>query len=366
MNETLIRQRFSQAAHSNYYFAAVRLPHSETVHFLYTQQAPQLVPVGLNMASALPVFVCSPYSAGNLAYALQAETYYQNHTLVAGNEIPLTPTTNTLFTHYDSNIALSQSEYEHYVAKGVEAIQKNKLDKIVAARCQQIQLPKTFDAAQYFALLCDTYAHACVYFFHLPNMGTWCGATPEKLITVEKNVLQTVALAGTKPNTNDTEWTDKEHDEQYMTEAFIEQLFKELKLTGYQKSAVETITAGAIQHLCSTFTWKAKPEVLQQKFGKIVAGINPTPAVCGLPQFEASLFISQHEQLERRFYSGFIGLMQQNTSHLFVNLRCMQIGSEASLLYAGAGITQDSVPENEWFETAQKMETLTRLLQSNN
>jgi isochorismate synthase len=81
-----------------------------------------------------------------------------------------------------------------------------------------------------------------------------------------------------------------------------------------------------------------------------------------LPQFEASLFISQNEQLERRFYSGFIGLLKPKETHLYVNLRCMELGATQALLYAGAGITEDSNPEDEWNETQRKMNVLGRLI----
>jgi isochorismate synthase len=223
-------------------------------------------------------------------------------------------------------------------------------------------LPNTFDAALFFSKLTQEYAQACVYFFYLQEQGCWCGATPEILLTVEKSILKTVALAGTLSGEGD--WTDKEHDEQNMTEFFIEETFKTLKLTGVRKTEVETIEAGSLKHLRSTLTWKPKPDLLKQKFSKLLAALNPTPAVCGLPQFEAAIFISKNEQLERRFYSGFVGLLKPNETHLYVNLRCMEIGKNNAYLYAGAGITEDSNPEAEWEETKNKLAILGEVLKN--
>jgi isochorismate synthase len=45
-----------------------------------------------------------------------------------------------------------------------------------------------------------------------------------------------------------------------------------------------------------------------------------------------------------------------------VNLRCMEIGNEKAILYAGAGITQDSNPQAEWEETERKMQTMLSVL----
>jgi isochorismate synthase len=362
MNETLIRQRFNQAAANELNFAAVRLPGSNEIHFLYTKAQPQLLKVNM-LTEGAPQFVCSPYSAGNLAYILEAETYYLNDKLVMGEAIPDEAlAAGFRLPQSVSNFFADQSFYETYVQYGVAAIQKNKLDKVVAARSESVQLKDKFTAAGFFAELTQQYPQAYVYFFYIKDQGCWCGATPEKLMTVSKGLLETVALAGTLPLESEAEWTDKEHDEQNMTEFFIEDTFKTLKLTGVRKSEVETINAGTVKHLRSTLTWKPKPDVLKQKFSKLLGALNPTPAVCGLPQFEASIFISKNEQLERRFYSGFIGLLKPNETHLYVNLRCMEIGETNALLYAGAGITEDSNPTAEWEETATKMETLGKLL----
>ena len=67
-------------------------------------------------------------------------------------------------------------------------------------------------------------------------------------------------------------------------------------------------------------------------------------------------FIIENENFERELYSGFIGpvnLMAE--THLFVNLRCAKINKENVLLFAGAGVTENSVAEKEWNETEQKV-----------
>ena len=43
----------------------------------------------------------------------------------------------------------------------------------------------------------------------------------------------------------------------------------------------------------------------------------------------------------------------------------MNIQSHALTLFAGGGILPDSVPEEEWQETKDKMETMRRLLADN-
>jgi isochorismate synthase len=52
-----------------------------------------------------------------------------------------------------------------------------------------------------------------------------------------------------------------------------------------------------------------------------------------------------------------------NKSHLFVNLRCLQLFQKQFILYSGAGITASSVAEIEWEETENKMMTMMNVMQ---
>jgi len=52
----------------------------------------------------------------------------------------------------------------------------------------------------------------------------------------------------------------------------------------------------------------------------------------------------------------------QEESHLFVNLRTMKIVGNNATFYAGCGITEDSSPVKEWYETEMKIETLMRIV----
>ena len=87
--------------------------------------------------------------------------------------------------------------------------------------------------------------------------------------------------------------------------------------------------------------------------------LHPTSAVCGMPKLSALQFIEQNEHLNRGLYSGYLGPVNMGgISKLYVNLRCMQLFDQSAKLYAGAGITFDSIPEREWDETTLKCHTL--------
>jgi isochorismate synthase len=70
-----------------------------------------------------------------------------------------------------------------------------------------------------------------------------------------------------------------------------------------------------------------------------------------------------HESFDRLYFSGLLGWLDpQNSSDLFVNLRCMNwLSNHSATLFAGSGLLPSSNLLSEWMETESKMETLKRL-----
>ena len=64
------------------------------------------------------------------------------------------------------------------------------------------------------------------------------------------------------------------------------------------------------------------------------------------------------EPNNRSLYCGYIGLVDQNSCDLYVNLRCARISSKELQVFVGGGITSKSVAEKEYLETEIKSQTL--------
>jgi isochorismate synthase len=200
---------------------------------------------------------------------------------------------------------------------------------------------------------------------YIPDIGTWMGATPEVLVSVEdNNIFRTVALAGTLPyhegiNLRTVAWTQKEIAEQALVERYIISCFKKIRLREYDEYGPKTVVAGNVMHLRSDFTVDMKATGFPQLGSIMLQLLHPTSAVCGMPLDNALAFLKEHEDYERGFYAGFLGPVNFNNNiNLFVNLRCMQLLDDTAILYAGAGVTIDSIPEKELEETEFKLNTL--------
>jgi isochorismate synthase len=353
MKEDLLHQPFNTALQLGVNFAAIRLPDNKDVYYFYTTAQPEMVRLQYTTTQQ-PVFFCSPYSAGHRAYALVPDAVYKNDACIYGGLPPSTsPRSKWHEGANNTNFIADDAFYQHYVQAIVAQIETGDFDKAVAARCMPINTPDATAMADFFEAACAKYPNACIYFFSIAGIGTWFGATPERLVSTKNNTLETVALAGTLPVDSTLEWTQKEIDEQGMIEFFIHQVFESNGFKKINLGEVETITAGAVN---------SNEVILSAKFHHVLNALNPTPAVCGLPQMEASLFIAQQEKLERRFYSGFVGVHLPKTAiELYVNIRCAELFNNQALLYAGAGITAQSVAAKELVETNKKLDIIRSL-----
>lgn len=279
-----------------------------------------------------------------------------------------------IFQHTEKELAREQ--HIRLVNKGISAIKKGDFDKVVLSRC--ITVSADFDALQLFLNLLSRYPNAFIYYWHHPQIGTWLGATPETLLSISGKDLKTVALASTKPYINGKlpDWSSKEIEEHQYVSDFIIHILKQYT-SHLHKGETKSIKAGKLWHLKCNISARMQQE---NQLKKILAEIHPTPAVCGIPKEEAKRFILANENYDRVFYSGFLGELniqekdirkanRRNTeqqayslpkkrSTLYVNLRCLQVKDDKSLIYVGGGIVENSHAENEWQETVNKSKTM--------
>jgi len=264
----------------------------------------------------------------------------------------------------------SRKAFEDLVTLAIKEIGHSKMLKVVPSRQKRIKLPAEINFRQFVQKLCDEYPNAFVYVVSIPGVGTWIGATPENLISIDcNNLFKTTALAGTqsfdpKIPLADMAWRQKEIEEQAMVSRYIIDCFKKIRLREFEEAGPRTSRAGNLVHLKTDFIVDIDDVGFPQLGSVMLDLLHPTSAVCGTPKTAALHFLKNHEGYDRSYYAGFLGPVKiANETHLYVNLRCMQLlPDHQAMLYAGAGVTIDSVPENEWKETELKMITLSSIL----
>lgn len=256
---------------------------------------------------------------------------------------------------FEAPFSYNHDDYIAKIDRCIREIQLGNLEKVIFSRIKKVSIT----SSSVFDDLCRAYPNAFVYELKSNVLGHWTGATPELLLD-KKGTMQTlIALAGTKLANDDSQWGEKEKEEQHYVESFIEEVIGRQGLALKAKIGPIDKIAGPVKHLCTTYECDGKIEL-----HSLVSMLHPTPAVSGVPQEKAIDLIQKIEQHNRQLYTGVLGLVANDSADLFVNLRCMQVIDNTAYLYVGGGITIDSDPELEWVETENKAITLQSILKN--
>ena len=250
-------------------------------------------------------------------------------------------------------------------------LQADVFRKIVLARCAEEESEAPIDPMELFLRACELYPRMFISLVSTSKSGEWLIATPEILLEGKAHDWHTVALAGTMKLEGDSlmgegekvTWATKDIQEQRIVTTYIAECLEQF--TGdFREEGPRTVRAANLVHLRSDFTFTLPDG---QHLGDLLHALHPTPAVCGLPKRETFNFIIRNEHTPRRYYSGFMGMLDpENGTHLYVSLRCMNIDGSHYHLYAGGGLLTDSTVSQEWLETEAKLETMRRVIRQSN
>jgi len=337
-------------------FVAYRLPQQNDIS-LIAQLTSELQILDLKNIESVSGFVIAPFESTKTqkAYLLKPDIVIDSIEEVAKIE-KIKSLPNKLGNNKIVNKIWSKETYLEKADSVINDLKNKKLQKLVLSRVIEKKLQQDFNPGVAYASLNDRYADSFNYIFHLPEIGSWIGASPETFLRISKSYIETMSLAGTKPIDN-IDWTPKEIEEQAIVTDFIKNQLERLNIINYSVQDPKTLKAGNVGHLSTKFMIPIQD--LQNKTGELVGALHPTPAVCGMPQQTAYEYILQIEAHDRKFYTGFLGPWQLNgQSELFVNLRCAEFDHTALHLFVGGGLTSSSVAESEWEETEYKSKTL--------
>ena len=267
-----------------------------------------------------------------------------------------------------------KSAFIDQVADSITQIQAGNFQKVVLSRIDEQDLASEFDLLRSFELLCYNYPHAFVAAIYIPALGDiWLCATPETLVSQDaQGIFRTISLAGTqsgldasgnKLSPSEARWSQKEIEEQAYVSRYIIDCFKRIRLREYHENGPKTVLAGNLMHLKTEYWVDTNRHHYPGLITQMLNLLHPTSAVCGTPKEAALDWILKTEQHARSLYSGYLGPINlAHETHLFVNLRTVQLDGRIARYYAGCGITEDSNPEKEWEETQMKCQTLQRVI----
>jgi isochorismate synthase len=273
----------------------------------------------------------------------------------------------------------SHAVFKEQVRAIAREIEAGRLAKVVLARSLSVDHDGEIDVPDFLARLRSLYP-SCTLIAVGRGHDTFVAATPERLLRVSGETVETAALAGSAPRGRLPEEdraladsllaSEKEREEHahvvdairvvlalHCDELELPDAPRLRRLHGIQH--LETLIRGRLKSPCED-----RSDILE-----LVARLHPTPAVGGVPAAPAGAWLRRFENLDRGWYAAPVGWLDGEGGGDFnVALRSALIrnalrptgesGASRSLLFAGAGIVAGSEPECELVETRIKLRAL--------
>jgi len=338
----------------------------------------------ISLEDSISGFAFAPFDANKSNYFFNADFVFKfkgdeivsgpdlNNTFFSSNENSLNKEKkSTTFYHSKKENNNRANNFTEFVQSCIDKTTSGQIEKIVPSKYVDVNLPENFDVLKIFNTLCEKHPNAFVSLVTSPETGTWIGASPELLVSIDaQEKFRTVALAGTQKyqpyiNLKSVAWTQKEIEEQALVSRYIINCFKKIRVREYAEHGPYTAVAGSLLHLRTDYEIDMKEVNFPQLGSVMLKLLHPTSAVCGMPHEPAKEFLLNNEGYDREFYSGYLGPVNfEGESKIFVNLRCIQVFEKQARIYAGAGVTADSIAENEVTEIEMKIKTLTQIFNS--
>ncbi|WP_405100459.1 isochorismate synthase MenF [Oceanobacillus sp. FSL H7-0719] len=262
----------------------------------------------------------------------------------------------------EKEIEIDPVTWKQSVRQATEEITEGKAEKIVLAREIRLHFDQQANIASVIKNLIKTQQTSYIFAFESDG-DCFIGATPERLVKVEKSNLLSTCLAGTAPRGQTAEedrkigkqlLTDEKNrqEHEFVVKMIKKALLKSCKHVEIPKEPV-LLRLENLQHLYTPVTGQLMGDYT---IFNVVEELHPTPALGGTPTKESLAFIREHELLDRGWYGAPIGWVDSNNNGEFaVAIRSGLIQGDEASLFAGCGVVADSEPEMEYEETKIKL-----------
>jgi anthranilate/para-aminobenzoate synthase component I len=207
------------------------------------------------------------------------------------------------------------------------------------------------------------------------NIGNYCiaSSSPERLVRVAGNRVETRPIAGTRPR-----GANEEGDRLMRTDLLLneKERAEHLMLIDLERNDLGRISDYStveVDELMITEDYSHVIHIVSNIKGTIVKGRDcfdairatfPGGTITGVPKVRCMEIIDELEPVVRGPYTGSIGYISfTGAMDLNIIIRTFVIKNQIAYVQAGAGIVADSDPEREYYETLKKAEALIKTLE---
>lgn len=255
----------------------------------------------------------------------------------------------------------SKSEFISNVKKAKQYVYQGEVFQVVISRKFKFRLYG--DPMHLYQNLRKLNPSPYMYFFKYKKRFI-IGSSPEMLLRVINNKIETFPIAGTRPVSNRESVNRKLKNEllrdkkelaehTMLVDLARNDLGRICKFGSVQPKELMIVKRFShVQHLVSHITGD-----LDDKYDSFDAfrSLFPAGTVSGAPKLRAMEVISELEKSSRGPYAGALGYFSFNRCCDFaIIIRSLFLNGNNAYIQSGAGIVTDSIPTNEYLETEHK------------
>jgi anthranilate synthase component 1 len=212
-------------------------------------------------------------------------------------------------------------------------------------------------------------------YMYLLKMSERCiiGSSPEMLIRVTNDYVETFPIAGTRPIVEDEKRNEELRQDLLKDEKELAEHTMLVDLARNDIGRVCEFGTVRVNELMTVKRFSHVQHIVSHVVGRLqksydsydaLKAVFPAGTVSGAPKVRAMEIIDELEPTLRGPYAGALGYFSFNGSCDFaITIRSLFVNGKNGYIESGAGIVMDSDPEREWAETEHKANAMLSALE---
>ncbi|GGD69159.1 anthranilate synthase component I [Paenibacillus nasutitermitis] len=285
--------------------------------------------------------------------------------LMAGGTIPSDPDLGEVASN------LTREQYIANVEQAKEYIRSGDVFQVVLS--QRFSIETDVEPLHVYRMLRNMNPSPYMYYLKMDD-EVIVGTSPEALVKVDGDRVETRPIAGTRPRGR-----TEEEDQQLEVELLADEKERaeHMMLVDLGRNDIGRVSQfgsvhcdvlmdierySHVMHIVSNVSGKLRED---KDFFDAFISCMPAGTVSGAPKLRAMEIIAELENEARGAYAGAIGYLGFGGSlNTCITIRTLIFKNGKAYVQAGAGIVWDSIPENEYQETINKAKALLKAVRA--
>ncbi len=308
-----------------------------------------------------PLMEFGIYEDGILYDTKQKKLFYFYYDENRIDQIKLSENKFEIFTVSEISVDMNEAKFTKIVNDAKKYIHDGDIFQVVLSR--RFNFDSNGDYLKVYKILRSM--NPSPYLYHMKmKEKTIIGASPEMLIRVTGDIVETFPIAGTRKITDDEAKNNELKNEMLNDE---KELAEHTMLVDLGRNDIGKVCKYGSVHVVDLMQVKQFSHVqhmvthvvgtLDKKYNMYDAfkAVFPAGTVSGAPKVRAMEIIDEQELHSRGPYAGAVGYFSFNGCCDFaIAIRSIFFDVNKGFVQAGAGIVSDSIPKNELKETEHK------------